>query len=345
MTVLFAPRAELLEALSEVADSDFLTEGKFVRQFEDRVASWSGLKAIAVNSCGSGLFALFRQFAPTNVLVPANTFFATGAMAREAGHHVTLVDCAANDFAIGLDELIEAYDRCTKTGSKPGLVVLTHVGWIAKQYSEIAAWCTHMKLPLIEDAAHVLGAEQHYRNGRFDKQQHRLVAGMLGCAAVFSLYPTKAVPAGEGGCIVTNDLGLAADVQKFRNYGKHDYAGVLSYGAGFNLRLDEWTAAVASMQMARLDEIRDRRADAAMQLSREVPLHHAVPTDGTMWYKYPTDAGFPAKKQAGKIYALTDQLPAAMGLPGAYPNAEAIAGGHICVPIGESLDSIMRAAA
>jgi perosamine synthetase len=355
MTVLHVDRSELLDVLSEVADSKFLTEGRFVRLFEDRVSDWSGQHAVAVNSCGSGLFALFRQFPPTTVIVPANTFFATGAMAKEAGHNVVLADCAPNDFAMGLDQLVGAYERAKFAGKRVGLVVLTHVGWLAKEYEEIAFWCKIEGIPLIEDAAHVLGAERHYCFDTHRKHDHKIVAGALGCAAVFSLYPTKAVPAGEGGCIVTHDQSLANQVAEFRNYGKKiavhgkiiDYgkkievAGeIVAYGVGFNLRLDEWTAAVAAMQMQRLDEIRDRRADAAAQLSPTVPLHSAVPLDGTMWYKYPVPADIPLQQEAGKIYALSDQLPKAMRLPGSFPNAVEISQGHKCVPIGEEAPNV-----
>jgi perosamine synthetase len=350
MTVLQVPNDALLSAFSEIAESDFLTEGKFVRRFEDRVGEWSGQHAVAVNSCGSGLFAVFRQFKPTTVLVPANTFFATGMMAVEAGHEVELVDCASNDFAVGVEQLEEALCRAKDKGKHVGLVVITHVGWLAKEYEEIAAWCELMHLPLIEDAAHVLGAERHYSLNPHHKRDHKLVAGTLGCAAVFSLYPTKAVPAGEGGCIVTKAFSLACKLAEFRNYGKKvdQHGAVFGYGAGFNLRMDEWTAAVAYLQMQRLSEIYDRRADAAMHLGREVPLHPAVPTDGTMWYKYPTLNEAPLVVEAGKIYQLSDQLPAAMGIQGSFPNAVEIACGHRCAPIGEgqpNLDRILKRAA
>jgi dTDP-4-amino-4,6-dideoxygalactose transaminase len=257
-----------------------------------------------------------------------------------------LVDCAPNDFAIGLDQLKTAYDDSVRNNLKPGLVVLTHVGWIAKEYEEIAAWCSHMGLPLIEDAAHVLGAERAYQLGKFDQRRHKVIAGSLGAAAVFSMYPTKAVPAGEGGCIVTADCSLAETVARFRNYGKEPIAGKIVYHRGFNLRMDEWTAAVASMQMQRLSEIYDRRADAAMHLGREVPLHYAVPADGNMWYKYPTDAAdIELTAEAGKIYQISDQLPEALGIEGTFPNAVEIACGHRCVPIGEgrpNLDQLLK---
>lgn len=350
MTVLFTPRSELLECFAEVADSNFLTEGRFVRLFEDRVSEWADQCAVAVNSCGSGLFAVMRQFPPSNVIVPVNTFPGTAMMVREAGHELVLADCAPDDFAMGLDQIIAAYDRAAMAGKHVGIVVLTHVGWLAKEYEEIAFWCRVEGITLIEDAAHVLGAKRHYRNGKFSKRDHTICAGQFGTAAVFSLYPTKAVPAGEGGCVVTHDLSLAGDIAEFRNYGKKidGHGEICGYGPGFNLRMDEWTAAVAAMQMHRLAEIEERRTAAAADLVCHVPLHPAVPTEGTMWYKFPVPADVKAQREAGKIYQLSDQVPEALGMHGSFTNAEAIAAGHKCLPIGEekpNIDAILGRAA
>jgi len=55
------------------------------------------------------------------------------------------------------------------------------------------------------------------------------------------------------------------------------------------------------------------------------------------WYKFIVGADVPAKRLTGKVYALSDQLPSAMGLPGAFPNAEWVAANHQCLPIEEGL--------
>jgi dTDP-4-amino-4,6-dideoxygalactose transaminase len=268
MTVLNVDRAELHKAWDEIADSGFYTEGKYTRLFEEAVEDWCGMHAVAVNSCGSGLFALYRQFSSGRALVPTNTFFATGAMAREAGHGVKLVDCGAGDFAMGLDEM------CQAITPEITMVVLTHVGgWLAKDYELIAAYCA---------------------------------------------------------------------LKEFRNYGKWaSTTGEIRYNrgraSGFNLRMDEWTAAVAYLQTKRLDDIRQARADAAARLCRVVPAYPGVPWEDNCWYKYPVEASFPAKKTTGKIYQLADQLQVALSVGGYFPNAEKLARAHICLPLDEGM--------
>lgn len=330
MTVLNVDRAELHRAWDEIAESGFYTEGKYVRLFEEQVERLYGMHAVAVNSCGSGLFALYRQFTPGQAIVPVNTFFATGAMAREAGHGIRLADCGAEDFSMSLESMIAAMT------SEISMVVLTHVGgWLAKDYKLISDFCRARGLPLIEDAAHVFGTNIS-----------GLRAGSLGTAAVFSLYPTKAVPVGEGGVIVTKDALLAQALREFRNYGKFKMGdGPIQYWtgrmSGFNLRMDEWTAAVAWLQTRRIHDILFARHQAARALMNLVAPHPFVPksdwAEWNNWYKYPVEASFPAKKTTGKIYQLSDQLPAALGMGGHYPNAEKLAQQHICLPIDEHM--------
>ena len=40
-------------------------------------------------------------------------------------------------------------------------------------------------------------------------------SGLFGQAGVYSLYATKAIPAGEGGIIVSNDTDLSNKIEKF----------------------------------------------------------------------------------------------------------------------------------
>src|ERR1700761_1537776 len=62
---------------------------------------------------------------------------------------------------------------------------------------------------MVEDAAQAFGAAWKGKK-----------AGALGKAAGFSFYPTKNLSAcGDGGCVTTNDEGLAAHVRRLRNHG------------------------------------------------------------------------------------------------------------------------------
>ena len=321
MITVGVDRAALFRCWEEILSSGQLTEGKYVRMLEDAVAERLGRHAVALNSAGTALYAVMRYFpVPGRVIVPNNTFFATGAMVREAGHEVVLADCSRTDFSLSL-EAVEA--ACT---GAEFAVVLTHVGGgLAGDYVRIARFCAQRDLVLIEDAAHALGTFEG-----------RLHAGAHGRAAVFSLYPTKAVPAGEGGLLVTADAGLAEFAREFRNYGKRRQDGAIRYGQGFNFRMDEWTAAVAWLQVRRMAEIVERRAAAADRLFRVCPpLVRWV--GGANWYKYIAPAGFGATRTAGRVYAAGDQLAAALGLPGVFPACDWAARAHDCLPIGEGL--------
>ncbi len=62
---------------------------------------------------------------------------------------------------------------------------------------------------LFEDAAHAHGST-------LDGQ----MAGTFGVAGSFSFYPTKVMPAAEGGIIVTDDERLADEARIYRDQGK-----------------------------------------------------------------------------------------------------------------------------
>ena len=80
--------------------SGFSAEGRYTKLLEEEVSAWSDDYAAAVSSCGAGLFAVLRQVKKRShvAVVPVNTFFATGAMAREAGFKVVGCDCSPKDF-------------------------------------------------------------------------------------------------------------------------------------------------------------------------------------------------------------------------------------------------------
>ena len=80
---------------------------------------------------------------------------------------------------------------------------------------------------MIEDCAHSLGATL---NGKH--------SGLYGDAGVYSLYATKAVPAGEGGIIVTNDNELFTMVDKYSIYDRFDQ----QLDLGVNNRMSEISA-------------------------------------------------------------------------------------------------------
>ena len=105
--------------------------------------------------------------------VPVNTFFATGAMAREAGFQVVGVDCSKEDFCITAEML----DRYAPTNTD--VVILTHVGGgIAHDYAGVAEWCAQHGAFLLEDAAHALGVGDQNSLEAFPRRHARRRGGV-----------------------------------------------------------------------------------------------------------------------------------------------------------------------
>lgn len=324
MKACHVARDDLFQAFEEIYNSSHLSEGQYVKKFEHACEDLYNAPALATTNAGSALFNVMSNidYWQGSYIVANNTFFATGAMCQAAGIDVILAD-VGEDFCLTVETIKEA-----ARGRHVAGVILTHVGGpLATEYEDIAELCRKNGWMLVEDAAHAFGVK--------DKG---LRAGMLSEAAVFSFYPTKAIPAGEGGLIVTNNPDLAERCARFRNYGKWVDKGRINYtGSGFNLRMDEWTAAVAYLQTVRLGELLERRAECAEKIQRIIPLHPAFEGRVTNWYKYITTADVPLKKTAGKVYAISDQLKTAMKIGGFFPMSEYIAKTHQCVPLHEGM--------
>jgi len=108
-------------------------------------------------------------------------------------------------------------------------------------------------LSVIEDSCEALGAEYKGRK-----------AGTLGDCGVYAFYPNKQITTGEGAMIVTNDDRAAAMMRALRNQGRAPGDTWLQHThLGYNYRLDEMSAALGRVQMARLDELIERRMQVA----------------------------------------------------------------------------------
>ncbi len=322
--------SELQTCWEDIRDSGMFTEGKYVKKLEEAVSEWCGLQAIVYNSAGTGLYGMVRMSHVFDsvgpVAVQNNTFYATGSSVQECGREVVVVDCRRDDFSMDAEAIPKR---------KLGAIILTHVGGgIAKDYQRISEYCRRNDITFFEDAAHAFGTGLA-----------GYCAGSLSDGAVFSLYPTKAIPAGEGGVIVTRHSMFAERLREFRNYGKYKGVdGTIKYrSSGFNFRMDEWTAAIAWLQMKRRKNILYQRQEAAYALSQIIKPMITAYNGESNWYKYPVLASeaheLGIKKFTGKIYQRSDQLVAALGISrqGACPNSEWIADNHVCLPLDEGM--------
>lgn len=277
-----ADRGEIGEAAAGILASGALTLGPYTRRFEQEYAAAHtnavAPHAVATSSGTAALEIALRATGVTgrDVLVPANTFFATAAAVLRAGGRPVFADIEAGTFALSRATVRAALTPATAA------VVLVHIGGlITPEVDALAQLCAERDIALIEDAAHAHGSR--YR-GRF--------AGSFGRAAAFSFYPTKIVTSGEGGMVLTTSPQLAAEARIYRDQGKGTFTANHHIRLGSAFRMSELNAATGVVHLRRMTEfIERRRAVAARytaELSRVEGLRPPVEPDGSRgnYYKY-----------------------------------------------------------
>ena len=250
--ILFPPedRAEILSRIDNALTTGQLTLGPIGAELEAAFAQRHGTKhAVAVSSGTAALEIILRALGVEGreVVVPANTFFATAAAAVHAGATLRFVDCDPQTMAI------DPADLATCIGPETGAVVIVHIGGlITPAIDEIVQMCAAAGVPLVEDAAHAHGSA-------FDGRS----AGTFGQAASFSFYPTKVIAGGEGGMIVTDNDDIADEARVYRDQGKGSFHANFHTRMGANWRMSEPHAAIVLSQLNRLDEFIERRQELA----------------------------------------------------------------------------------
>ncbi len=339
-------RAEILARIDQALTTGQLTLGATGRELEAEFAARHQVPhAVAVSSGTSALEIILRSIGVEgrDVLVPANTFFATAAAAAHAGARVRFVDCDPQTMSFDLDDVV------AHIGPDTAAVIAVHIGGlISPALPELAAICKERGVHLVEDAAHAHGCAL---DGK--------AAGTFGIAGAFSFYPTKVVAGGEGGMIVTRDEALADDARTYRDQGKGSFTANFHTRLGANWRMSEPHAAIVLAQVRRLDEFIAARQNLAKRYDASIDalgLKPLIIPPGAHcnYYKYiaflPDGVERAALKQrlrenydiglSGEVYdtPLHQQPVFASYADRALPGSEWIAARHICLPLYPSLE-------
>ena len=345
--ILFPPedRVAILARIDEALSTGQLTLGPIGRELEDAFAARHGAQhAVAVSSGTAALEIILRAIGVDDreVIVPANTFFATAAAAVHAGARLRFVDCDPQTMAIDPADLAACITPDTAA------VVIVHIGGlITPAIDEIAQICSAAAVELVEDAAHAHGSAF---NGR--------CAGTFGRAGSFSFYPTKVMAGGEGGMIVTNDADIAEEARIYRDQGKGSFHANFHTRMGANWRMSEPHAAIVLSQLHRLNEFIDRRQELAARYDdalAPLDLDPLVipPAASSNYYKYvaflPEGIDRTLFKQhlrtefdiglSGEVYdtPLHHQPIFSQLDDRALPGAEWLCARHVCLPLYPAL--------
>lgn len=227
--------------------------GKRVRDFEVQMKNY--LKAKHVVSVNSGTAALHAALLAAGikqgdeVVIPSFTFVATANAVVAAGGRPVFVDVKKDDYTIDVS------DMKAKISKRSKVVIPVHLYGHPSDMDEIVELAEQHALDVVEDACQSLGST-------YKKKQ----TGTFGAMGCFSMYASKVLTAGEGGAVATNNDDLADKLKMIRNHGMVE--GYDTRVLGLNLRLPELSAAVAKVQMQKLDKMLQLRRRNAEMLSK-----------------------------------------------------------------------------
>tara|TARA_R100000306_G_scaffold57640_1_gene55835 strand:- start:2426 stop:3586 length:1161 start_codon:yes stop_codon:yes gene_type:complete len=258
-----------IDAVVEVLESDFLTQGPMVPEFEQKVASHVGaVFGVAVNSATSALHIACAAagLKPGDWLWTSPvTFVASANCGLYCGARVDFVDIDPDTYNMCPDALERKLQNAEALGRLPKIVVPVHLCGQPCDMARIKSLADRYGFRIIEDASHAIGGK--YRDDFIGSCRFSDVT-------VFSFHPVKIITTGEGGMAVTNDPDLAGRMESLRSHGitrdpmrmTHQSDGPWYYQQvelGFNYRMTELQAALGVSQMARLDDFVKRRHELA----------------------------------------------------------------------------------
>jgi perosamine synthetase len=207
--VLFYPHvpATAIEKVTQVLQSRWIGQGprvaEFEKQFETRFGGQG--KALAV---GSGTDALHLAYILAGlqpgdeVITPVFTCTATTIPFLYMGVHFKFADVDPQTLNINVDHVRSLVTEKTKA------IVCVHYGGLPCDMDELHAIAREYNIPVIEDAAHALGAT--YKGKKI---------GSISPFTMYSFQAIKHITTGDGGMLVVQDPSLVAKAERIRWFG------------------------------------------------------------------------------------------------------------------------------
>lgn len=264
-----------IQAVVNVLKSGALTQGPAVEAFEQAVAEYVGAKyAVAVSSGTAALHlaAMAAGVGPgTSLVTSPITFVASANAGLYVGAKVLFADIDSETVNISPESLRDVLNN----NSDVKAIIPVHFAGLPCDMPRIKSLADSAGAVVIEDAAHALGAT--YANGQ------RVGSCAYSLMTIFSFHPVKAIAAGEGGMIMTNDEATYRKLIRLRSHGINklddsfqDPKQAFTNGElnpwyyelqelGFHYRVTDIQCALALSQFKKLEHFINRRRQLAKQ--------------------------------------------------------------------------------
>jgi len=282
-----------IQAVIETLQSDYLTQGPKIKEFEEAFAHYIGAKyavAVANGTAALHLCTLALDVKPGDkVITTPITFAASANCIRYCGGEVVFADIDPETYLLDINEVRKLLQNAPK-GTYKGIIPVDFAGR-AVDLEEFRKLADEYGCWLIEDACHAPGGFFIDSNG----QQQNCGNGNFADLAIFSFHPVKHIACGEGGMITTNNFDLYQKLMMLRTHGitknQEEFQNSLDFATGmpkansqqltakpqwpswymemqtlgFNYRLTDFQAALGISQLKRADEGIIKRREIAAQ--------------------------------------------------------------------------------
>lgn len=286
-----------IDAVVEVLQSDWLTQGPSIERFEAAMAArHEAQHAVAVCNATAALHiaCLAVDLGPGDWLwTTPNTFVASANCARYCGANVDFVDIDPHTWNLCADALEAKLIAAEQAGRLPKVVVPVAFSGQSCDMARIKLLAQRYGFIVIEDASHAVGASYLGRP---------VGCGDYADMTIFSFHPVKIITTGEGGMVLTNRAELAERLRSLRSHGITRNPAQMSEPShgpwyyqqtelGYNYRITDIQAALGLSQLHKLDAFVARRRELAArydQLLADLPLQLPTRQAGTesAWHLY-----------------------------------------------------------
>jgi perosamine synthetase len=279
------------QAVIAVLQSDYLTTGPQVELFEKKLAKAVGADyAVSFSNGTAALHAACYAAGigvGDEVVTTPITFAASANCVLYQQGIPVFADIDEKTYNIDPLQVASLINHKTKA-----IIPVDFTGQPA-ELNDLMQLAKRHGLVVIEDASHALGASYEDRP-----------IGSISDMTMFSLHPVKQITSGEGGVIATNSADYYEKLIEFRSQGiTRDSAKWCNESSpvgwyyemqslGFNYRLSDMQAALASSQLDKLDRFVTKRMEYAARYDEAFCHLSAVqiPYQGesrqSSWYLY-----------------------------------------------------------
>lgn len=266
MIPIFRPSygQEELEALKEPFESGWIGLGPKTKEFEEKFSKYIGVRfSVGVNSCTAALHLalMVSDVKGSEVITTPMTFVSTNHAILYNNAVPVFCDIEPDTLNIDTNQIKPLITKKTKA------IVVVHYGGYAVEMDKVLEIARQYSLKVIEDVAHGCGGE--YKNNKL---------GSIGDIGCFSFHAVKNLATGDGGMITTDDpelyrrllklrwVGISRDTWSREEEDTRKYSWYYNVEElGFKYHMNDITAAIGLVQLAKLDIMNKRRYEISQR--------------------------------------------------------------------------------